>query len=582
MPLPTVSDINWDDFIINLGDTTAFVTKFEAYLAARNLTNGEQDVLLQAMVDWTNTPEDTLIPAVSGGNEVDDYSIVHWFAKTLAEKVAAEAEKLAAQAASAAAEAWAITPEDTLVPASAGGNEVDDYSALHHRIKAAIANGIDDNATGLLTTYSSTKIEQGLLDSKGATNNQLANIALNAFNIAVNGGMSVQNMVDGISDTFTDETGIDTGRSIGEIYDAGRYLHAIDVYEYPPAHSDVYVKATSVDIDPDHAPYRATDPAASKTGSAVNTTWRSENGVNTNQRFHIDLGSPQRLAAVEYDNYHDAGGVTTRGAKNFTLWGSNEASAFADVAYSADTNWTQLSPSVANFDKHTTADAAETKVFTVNSSEQYRYFAFKIADNWGGASFIGLRNVSLISSLPNACALITQPSTALATPSEALVVIQQEDVVASALNDNLTAWVTRTPLSIYTTLAATDNKLRLTAHGFSDGDRVILSTATGDNFPVGLDGVTAYYVVNATASDFEVSLTSGGAAVAITADNGATQNVAAYSQALLAESAPLATGRILTGAADLDSQAAGTEIRTVLLIDDSTEVKIHALSTQWA
>lgn len=34
---------------------------------------------------------------------------------------------------------WAITPVDTLVPTTAGGNGVDDYSALHHATKALAA-----------------------------------------------------------------------------------------------------------------------------------------------------------------------------------------------------------------------------------------------------------------------------------------------------------------------------------------------------------------------------------------------------------------------------------------------------------
>ena len=60
----------------------------------------------------------------------------------------------------------------------------------------------------------------------GATDAEKANIALNAFRIAVNGGLSVQNMVDGVVDEFTDETGVDTVTSTNEVYDAvGDYYH---------------------------------------------------------------------------------------------------------------------------------------------------------------------------------------------------------------------------------------------------------------------------------------------------------------------------------------------------------------------
>ncbi|MBL4781666.1 MAG: hypothetical protein JKX92_05435 [Porticoccaceae bacterium] len=83
MSLPSISTVDWSQFEIALGDTAGFITKFAAYLAARDIVDGEQNVLLQAVADWASTPEDTLVPAASGGNEVDDYSLVHWAAKAI-------------------------------------------------------------------------------------------------------------------------------------------------------------------------------------------------------------------------------------------------------------------------------------------------------------------------------------------------------------------------------------------------------------------------------------------------------------------------------------------------------------------
>ena len=576
MPLPTVSDIDWSQFVISLGDTTTFITKFEAYLAARNLTNGEQNVLLQAMVDWTNTPEDTLIPAVSGGNQEDDYSFVHWLAKTVAEKVAAEAAK-------AAAEAWAIMPEDTPVPVSAGGDGVTTFSSLHHRMKAAIENGINDSVTGLLTTYSSTKIEAELLATRGATDSQLANIAVNAFNIAVTGGLAVKGMVDGVSDVFTNETGIDVGSSINQAYDAtGDFYDGVVPSElaYPPAHSATYVK-TSSELNTNYQAYFATDPALSLTGDSANKSWQS-NAQSTNQRFHIDYGSSMALDSFNYNNYADNGSGTSAGVKNFTLWGSNNAAAFAELTYGTDTNWTQLTTSSSQFLQHVSSDVEDTQSFTITTPGSYRYYAFKFEDNWGAANMGFTHLEGSLNAYTQNIIIHTEPVTALASPDEAFVVVHQEDVDAVTLNTDLTAWVTRTALSTYTTLAATDNKIRVTAHGHSDDDRVIVSTASGTGFATGLSGLIAYYVINADTNDFELSLTSGGAAVLITADSGTTQHVTDYSQAILTESASLDVGRILTGDADLTSQAAGTEIRTVLLTKNIKKMKFHAISTQWA
>ncbi len=47
------------------------------------------------------------------------------------------------------------------------------------------------------------------------------NMLLNAFRIAINGSLVKFNMVDGIVDEFEDESGVDTGTSTNESYDAG-------------------------------------------------------------------------------------------------------------------------------------------------------------------------------------------------------------------------------------------------------------------------------------------------------------------------------------------------------------------------
>jgi hypothetical protein len=62
----------------------------------------------------------------------------------------------------------------------------------------------------------------------GATEAERANIMLNAFRISVNGGLSIQAMVDGIVDEYTDQTGINTGSSTDETYNATG-----DYYENP-------------------------------------------------------------------------------------------------------------------------------------------------------------------------------------------------------------------------------------------------------------------------------------------------------------------------------------------------------------
>jgi hypothetical protein len=62
----------------------------------------------------------------------------------------------------------------------------------------------------------------------------------------------------------------------------------------------------------------------------------------------------------------------------------------------------------------------------------------------------------------------------------------------------------------FTADAGTD-ELTAAAHGLSNGQRVRLTS--GGTLPAGLLATVAYYVVNKTTNTFQVSLTSGGAAV---------------------------------------------------------------------
>lgn len=65
------------------------------------------------------------------------------------------------------------------------------------------------------------------------------------------------------------------------------------------------------------------------------------------------------------------------------------------------------------------------------------------------------------------------------------------------------------------TAQATGDTITQTAHGLANGAKVVFDTV---RVPTGLTAGTTYFVVGQTANTFQVSLTSGGAAVDITAD----------------------------------------------------------------
>lgn len=63
----------------------------------------------------------------------------------------------------------------------------------------------------------------------------------------------------------------------------------------------------------------------------------------------------------------------------------------------------------------------------------------------------------------------------------------------------------------------TPNTISSSAHGLANTDRVMVYNVFAETLPTGLVEGTLYYVVGATTDTFQVSLTSGGAAVDITA-----------------------------------------------------------------
>lgn len=163
--------------------------------------------------------------------------------------------------------------------------------------------------------------------------------------------------------------------------------------QYPTQDAD-HVKATTTRAG-DYYPYNATNPAESLTGAMSGNGWCAN--ANQQQRLHIDLGSAMVIQGIYYENSHDSGGETDMGAKTFTVWGSNTAAAFADLVYTHDVDWTAITASASTFTQHTASDAADAELVTLSNNIAYQYYALKIVDNWGDASYLGLRRIELRS-----------------------------------------------------------------------------------------------------------------------------------------------------------------------------------------
>lgn len=63
------------------------------------------------------------------------------------------------------------------------------------------------------------------------------------------------------------------------------------------------------------------------------------------------------------------------------------------------------------------------------------------------------------------------------------------------------------------------NTITIASHDFTDGDELTYVVPTGQTAIGGLTSGTNYFVINATANDFQLAATSGGAAISLTANN---------------------------------------------------------------
>ncbi len=136
------------------------------------------------------------------------------------------------------------------------------------------------------------------------------------------------------------------------------------------------------------------DPALALIEGGSSVAWLAPN--TTNQRFHIDLNTAKIIRRIKYDNSHESGSLTNRGTNNFVFQGSNIGSGtFDDLVFANDEGWTNLTVVQSTFDEHTAANTTDTKFILVTNEVEFRYYAFKFADNHGDGSFMGGRNINL-------------------------------------------------------------------------------------------------------------------------------------------------------------------------------------------
>ncbi len=275
-----------------------------------------------------------------------------------------------------------------------------------------------------------------------------ANILLNAFRIAVNGGLSVQNMVDGVVDEFEDETGVDTAASTNETYDAsGDYYHT----------GSAGYGADLITGGETYSASHGANPGNAADGSQA-TYWQSGNQTG-DVWWKVDFGAGNEKAVtkVAMDQF-----VSDGVASNTTyVEGSNN-----------DSDWMTL---------HTEASEPATNnatyTFEFGNAAAYRYVRVRI--NRGVLGNLRVEDFQMHENLsPQDMTLISEATTAQAQPDEVFIVVWEQDVDSVTLNTDLKAWASRDGGTTWTQITLSEDA------GVTTG-RVLTGTADISGQPAG-------------------------------------------------------------------------------------------------
>ena len=248
-----------------------------------------------------------------------------------------------------------------------------------------------------------------------------ANIVLNAFRIAVNGGLSVQNMVDGVIDEFEDETGV--GTATGATYDTT---------------DDLYLNSSAI---------------AQATGTAIGTMTKN-GGLAAAFDGNITQTGVQSAMIDNVDETADARNVgkdwgtgVTKSITSVKLYAPTDGAGFSTNVYDTEILLQHSSDGITWTDAGTTgvftpaAGDIKTITATDTTARQYhRVCVWQAGQTTGNQNFVA--ELEFVGA-PSDMTLISNATTALATPTEAFIVLWEEDVDAVTLNTDLIAYASR-------------------------------------------------------------------------------------------------------------------------------------------
>jgi hypothetical protein len=242
-----------------------------------------------------------------------------------------------------------------------------------------------------------------------------ANILLNAFRAAINGGLSVQQMVDGVVDELEDETGVTT--SIGADYDS-----TDDYYQNTPG-------GYTADLIPTMTGY--TSPSGTVTMSRDNTAayaaWKAFDD-NGSTYWNTSQAPPQWIQYA----FSSAQVIT-----QITMLAFPSGDEWQRMPYS----WTLKGDGNTLYTGVSTAfSVGQKRSFQFENTTAYTSYRLDVSTTNGTAD-VSIMEIELMGSIdPDDMILVSDPYTAETEPDEAYIVIWQEDVDAVTLDTDLKAW----------------------------------------------------------------------------------------------------------------------------------------------
>ena len=259
----------------------------------------------------------------------------------------------------------------------------------------------------------------------GASDGERANIMLNAFRISVNGGLTVQNMADGVVDEFEDETGVDTVTSANETYDASG-----DFYWNPLGVGSQIAQGTGTAIGDMTATGGLAAAFDSNTSQA--TTAGASKAATTNAYIGKDYSAAaQSISQVKVYSSTNSDFTSGVGAVTLTLRGKNGSPP------SAYNDGTSLGSVV-----HT--NTSSQNILTIASDNDGPWDYAWVSMEYGSSISLYMCEVEFYNATPPSnMTLVSEASAALAQPDTGYITLWQEDVDSATINTDLTVEVSR-------------------------------------------------------------------------------------------------------------------------------------------